>query len=111
MPTDNIKFDGTLCIYDETGKVMELGKVLSIDIDNNVEELNDFIFNLDNTLGDKECIIECKNCFANRQYINKIFYNISNNYLRLHGGHALRERQRYKVWRNKCGRNRNKTIS
>ena len=39
--------------------------------------------------------IEAKLCYVNKKIVNKILYGISNNYLRMHGGQALREHTRY----------------
>lgn len=103
MPTDNEKVNGTLYIYGKNGKLMELGEVISCDIDRDAEETEGFVYDLSNIGSDKEFVIEFNNCFINRKHFNKFFYKISNNYLRLHGGHALRERQRYKAWRKRHG--------
>jgi len=40
----------------------------------------------------------CNNCYVNMKCVNQI-YGISNNYIRLHGGIAVREHTRYKWYR------------
>lgn len=98
---DGYKID-SLFLVDEDGRKIPLEEVALISCDNLSEDVN----KPSRLLGEynsKPVTIEGDIGFVDRRYLYKVVYSISNNYLRMHGRPALRERTRYKWYRKHRG--------
>lgn len=98
---DGYKID-SLFLVSEDGMKIPLEEVALISSDNLSEDVNKPSGLLGEYNG-KLVTIEGEIGFINRRYLYKVVYGISNNYLRMHGRPALRERTRYRWYRKHKG--------
>lgn len=98
---DGYKIDSIFLVC-EDGTKLPLKEITSISSDNLSEDVN----KPSGLLGEFKGIpvrIECDIGFIDKRFLYKVVYGISNNYLRMHGRPALRERARYKWYKKHKG--------
>lgn len=95
--------NGSLFIMTEDGEPMSLGDTIEAEI---IEEhfQDDYEEAIYNICTSDEVTIDCTPNYFNQKLITELFFGITNNARRIHGGFALRERTRYK-WYKKYKRN------
>ena len=93
----------SLFIMAEDGELLPLGNTIEIET---IEE--HFKDNRDEIIGhihtSDEVTIDCTPNYFNQKVITELFFGTTNNYRRMHGGFALRERTRYKWYKKYKGR-------
>lgn len=79
----------------ETGEKINVGNA-SVSIENEKRDRNNNELNCKN-MNFKDKTFVCELAYINKKMLYEVLYRITNNYRRLHGGHALREvtRRRY----------------
>lgn len=93
--------NGALFIMTEGGEPMPLGNTIEIEtIEEHSKDDRDEIIGHMHTSGEIE--ISFTPDYFNQKVITELFSGITNNYRRIHGGFALRERTRYK-WHKRYG--------
>lgn len=91
----------SLFIMTEGGEPMPLGNTIDIEtIEEHSKDDRDEITGHMHTSGEIE--ISFTPDYFNQKVITELFFGITNNYRRIHGGFALRERTRYR-WLKKYG--------
>ena len=87
--------NGSLFIMTEGGEPMSLGNAIEIEtIEEHSKDDHDEIIGHMCTSGEIE--IDFTPDYFNQKVITKLFLGITNNYRRMHGGFALRERSKYR---------------
>ena len=87
--------NGFLFIMTEGGEPMSLGNAIEIEtIEEHSKDDHDEIIGHMCTSGEIE--IDCTPDYFNQKVITELFFRITNNYRRMHGGFALRERNKYR---------------
>ena len=95
--------NGTLFIMAEGGEPMPLGNTIEIEtIEEHSKDDCDEIIGHMHTLGEIE--IDFTLDYFNQKVITELFFGITNNYRRMHGGFALRERTIYRWYKKYKGR-------
>ena len=94
----------SLFIMMEDGEPIPIGKAIEVEmLDDQSEDDREELVTINmHTTGEVE--IDCALNYFNQKVITELFFGITNNYRRMHGGFALRERTRYK-WYKKYKRN------
>lgn len=86
---------GSLFLISEDGEPMQIGDAIKIEtIDDWSEGDHEESLNHMHTLGEIE--INFTPDYFNQKVITELFFGITNNCRRMHGGFALRERTKYK---------------
>ena len=95
--------NGSLFIMTAGGEPLSLGdKIEAETIEENFQD--DYEESIYNICTSDEVTIDCTPNYFNQKLITELFFGITNNARRMHGGFALRERTRYK-WYKKYKRN------
>lgn len=91
----------SLFIMTEDGEPMSLGDTIEAET---IEEhfQDDYEEAIYNICTSDEVTIDCTPNYFNQKLITELFFGITNNARRIHGGFALRERTRYR-WLKKYG--------
>ena len=90
--------NGALFIMTEGGEPMPLGNTIEIaTIEEHSKDDRDEIIRHMCTSGEVE--IDCTLDYFNQKVITELFFRITNNYRRMYGGFALRERTKYKWYK------------
>ena len=93
--------NGSLFIMAEGGESMSLGDIIEAET---IEEhfQDDYEEAIYNICTSDEVTIDFTPNYLNQKLITELFFGITNNARRMHGGFALRERTRYK-WHKRYG--------
>ena len=90
--------NGALFIMTEGGEPMPLGNTIEIEtIEKHSKDDREELLNHMHTSGEVE--IDCTLDYFNQKVITELFFRITNNYRRMYGGFALRERTKYKWYK------------
>lgn len=93
----------SLFIMTEGGKPIPLGDTIEVEtVDDHFQD--DYKKVIGHIHTSDEVTIDCTPNYFNQKLITELFFGITNNARRMHGGFALRERTRYK-WYKKYKRN------
>lgn len=100
--------NGTLFIMAKGGEPMPLGDTIEVEtVDDHFQDdhfQDDYKKVIGHICTSDEVTIDFTPNYLNQKLITELFFGITNNARRMHGGFALRERTRYK-WYNKYKRN------
>lgn len=90
--------NGALFIMTEGGEPMPLGNTIEIETieEHSKDDLDEIIGSI-HTSGEIE--IDFIPDYFNQKVITELFFGTTNNYRRMHGGFALRERTKYKWYK------------
>lgn len=88
----------SLFIMAEDGEPIPIGEAIEVEIlDDQSKDDREELLNHIHTTGEVE--IDCTPDYFNQKVITELFFGITNNYRRMHGGFALRERTKYKWYK------------
>ena len=94
--------NASLFIMTEGGEPMPLGDTIEVEtVDDHFQD--DYKKVIGHICTSDEVTIDCTLNYWNQKLITELFFGITNNTRRMHGGFALRERTRYK-WHKKYKR-------
>ena len=92
----------SLFIMAEDGEPMPIGEAIEVEIlDDQSKDDREELLNHIHTTGEIE--IDFTPDYFNQKVITELFFGITNNCRRMHGGFALRERTKYRVHRKNKG--------
>ena len=88
----------SLFIMTEGGKPIPLGDTIEVEtVDDHFQD--DYKKVIGHICTSDEVTIDCTPNYFNQKLITELFFGITNNARRMHGGFALRERTRYKWYK------------
>lgn len=88
----------SLFIMMEDGEPIPIGEAIEVEmLDDQSKDDHEELLNHMHTTGEVE--IDCTPNYFNQKVITELFFGITNNYRRMHGGFALRERTKYKWYK------------
>lgn len=88
----------SLFIMTEYSESIPIGEAIEVEmLDDQSKNDRAELLNHMHTTGEVE--IDCTPDYFNQKVITELFFGITNNYRRMHGGFALRERTKYKWYK------------
>lgn len=97
----------SLFIMMEDGEPIPIDEVIEVEmLDDQSKDDREELLNHMHTTGEVE--IDFTPDYFNQKVITELFFGITNNYRRIHGGFALRERSRYRWYKQNAKRECNR---
>ena len=97
----------SLFIMMEDSEPIPIGEVIEVEmLDDQSKDDREELLNHMHATGEVE--IDCTPNYFNQKVITELFFGTTNNYRRMHGGFALRERSRYRWYKQNAKRESNR---